>query len=190
MVLSLPTGRQGRFLAIAFTLFLIVLIWIGLVSPLMGLYRDQGDALAQKQLLVDHMALLAASLPELKTQAADLQDANAQSPLLDGATDALAAARLQEMLEKMASSSGVTLLSVESLPAEATGASRRIGLKVDLTGTYSSLIDLLTRIDQATPPLLIDELSLQAPQVMNSENDFQLVTSFKVYGFRAGEKAS
>jgi len=190
MVMSLPTGRQGRLLAVAFTLVLVALLWLGLVSPLVGLHHDREERLAQKHALVDHMALLAASLPALKTQAADLQNANAQSPLLGGATDALAAARLQEMLEKMTASASVTLLSVESLPAEATGANRRIGLKVDLTGTYSALVDLLRRIDETTPPLLVDELSLQAPQVMSSESDFQLVTSFKIYAFRAGEKAS
>jgi general secretion pathway protein M len=188
MIAALPTGPTGRMLAIGVTVLVIVVLWLGVASPLLALYQDRSDWLVQRSALADRMEALAASLPKLQAQAAaQADDTHPPSLMLEGASDALAAAALQETLEKAAASSGTSLSSAESVPVQIVGSVRRIGLKVNVSGAYRALIDFLVRIDQSEPPLLTDELQIEG-SLNPGETDPQLQAFVTVYGFRAGDK--
>src|SRR5262249_29681435 len=72
-----------------------------------------------------------------------------------------AAAAMQSAVQAMAARSGVELASMETLPAEARGAYRRIGLRVSLTAPWPALIDLLRTAGQGQPGMLVDDVQLR-----------------------------
>jgi general secretion pathway protein M len=185
-----PTGWTGRAVAVALLLVVALALWLGVASPIVALYQGRADDLVQRRALAAKMTEVAASLPSLQSEAA-AQQTSAQPPslMLGGATDALAAAQLQENLEKAATASGVVLMSAESVPVQPVGSVRRIGLKIQVSGKYSAFVDFMVHVDGALPPLLVDELQMQGT-FAEDESDGATVTSLTVYGFRGGEKAS
>ena len=70
MAAALPSGRQGRILAVGLLVLAAVVVWLGLAAPLMDFYDVQAAKLAQRAALAQRMAMLAAELPDLRTRAA------------------------------------------------------------------------------------------------------------------------
>ena len=161
----LPTGRPGRLLALGITLLGFGLVWFALVGPLVRLYADNAASLEQQRILAHRMAQLAGMLPDLQHQAeAGAGTGPAPNALLEGATDAIAGATLQERVQEMASTAGARVSSAEMLPAAQTGGYRRIGLRVACNAPWPILIRLLQSIEQAwwvqtAPPMPVLSMS-------------------------------
>ncbi|HLZ67815.1 MAG TPA: type II secretion system protein GspM [Aliidongia sp.] len=183
---NLPTGRQGRILAIGLVLLAAILVWLVVAAPLMDLYESEGAKLAQRMALADRMAGLAAELPALQTRAATVP-ANNGDATFEGATDALAGATLQSQLQSLANSTGATLSSMETLTAEQSGPYRRIGVKLSINAPMPVLAQLIAQVEQAHPPMLIDDLQIHgSPIVLPGAAASALDAGFTVYGFRSG----
>ncbi len=84
-----------------------------------------------------------------------------ETTLLEGDSDSVASAALQEMLQAMFAQAGIQLNSVETLPGEEAGAYRRIRLRVSFNASWPLLMALLKDIELARPALLVDELQVQ-----------------------------
>lgn len=184
MTQRLPTGRAGQALALVFVILVGLVVWAAIVVPLRAVYVAQAGRLEQRAALAQRMADLAARLPELRQQAATAAGTAAVG-LFPATSDALVAATLQEAAQKFASAAGATLSSAETLPIEAVGAHRRIGLRVSLTDTLPVLVDLMARIEQAQPAMLTDALEIHAAPVVWAGQAPALSASFTVYGFSA-----
>jgi general secretion pathway protein M len=179
------TGRRGQALALAITMLLAGIVWVGAVAPLMSWYQDRAATLAERSTLADHMAALAATLPRLQHEAAaEGADPAAAGLTLAGSSDAVAGATLQERVQSMARASGASLSSVETLPAEQMGAWRRIGLHVALTVPWQPLIRLMQAVDTATPRMLVDDLRVHSLVLGDHPSRQPLQTSFTIYAFR------
>lgn len=186
MTSALPTGRQGRILALGLVVLAVVVLWIGIAAPLMDYYDVRAARLAQQAALADRMAGLAAELPDLRTRAAALP-ANNGDATFAGATDALAGATLQSQLQSLASATGAALSSMETLTAEQSGPYRRIGVKVSISAPLPVLADLIGQIEQSRPPMLIDDLQIHgSPIILPGAQTSALDIGFVVYGFRSG----
>jgi general secretion pathway protein M len=186
MVAALPTGQRGRLLALSLTLVVLAAFWVAVVSPLIDLYGERADALEQRKAVATRMERLAALLPSLRERAATAESAEAPEELtIAGASDAVAAATLQGMVQDMATSAGVSLTSIEIVPAEAVGAYRRIGLKLALETPWTKLVALLQTIGEASPPMLIDDLQIHASPDPDTAGPQSLDTAFTVYALRA-----
>lgn len=184
MAQALSTGTRGRLLAVGVTLIGAAVLWIGVAVPLMDWNRDLADRRLGREALAQRMAALANSLPTLKRQMAAATPADLPArATIDGGTDALAAAALQELVEEMGRKAGVTLRSVEALSAEQVNQYRRIGLRVSIDGDWPTLIRLLQAIEQASPRMLVDDLQLQRGAILVGA-DATLSASFAVFGFR------
>jgi general secretion pathway protein M len=180
------TGRRGQVLAVGVTLLLLLMVWIGAVQPLLAWHADRAETLLQQRVLADRMANAAATLPALRRQAeAGTGGHVASAATLAGASDAIAGATLQEQVQAMATAAGATLTSAETLPAEQTGAWRRIGLRLTLTAAWPVLVKLLEAIDRATPQMLVDDLHVHSVLLVARPVALPLQTSFTVYAFRA-----
>jgi general secretion pathway protein M len=188
---TLPTGQAGRLLALGLTAIVVALLWLGVASPLIAWHDERAERLEQRQILADRMAMLARSLPSLREAAAQAappgSGAAASGSLLEGASDAVAAASLQQLVQDMATRSGATLASAETLPATQAGAYRRIGVHVALQATWPVLIHLLQSVAAASPRMLVDDLQLHATHSVQQPPDPPLGAGFTVYAFRAGE---
>ena len=186
MIESLPTGRRGQILAWALLLALLAAAWAAVGAPLLDWHAEREDALQQRATLARRMAQVAAGLPDLQRQAAA---AAASGPvaatLLDGSTDAVAGATLQQKIQDMAGRAGAALSSTETLPAETVASFRRIGVRVALSAPWGVLVQLLRAVEEASPQMLVDDLQIHSVRRIGIAGDVPLEASFTVLGFRA-----
>lgn len=182
---GLPTGRRGRGLAALVTLLAVFVLWLAVISPLSDWYDLRADALAQRRALAGRMQDLADVLPELRrqVQASQPKDAPAAS-LLEGTSDAVAAATLQGLLETMCAGAGAKVTSSEALPAEQAGAYRRIGLRVSLDASWVQLTKLLRAVQKATPRMFVDDLQLHAQPTNEKVRELPLDIALTLLAFR------
>lgn len=182
---NLPTGRRGQALAAGLAALALCLVWLGIVSPLAGWYSDRGDALEALRARAVRETGLIATLPALRAQA----EAAAKSParaVLTGNSDAIAGAALQEQVQSMASAADAQLSSIETLPAEQSGAYRRIGVRVELSAQLPVVAALLRAVEEAEPSMLVDDIRLTATPVVALNARLPLDGAFTVYAFRVG----
>ena len=186
MRISLPTGRFGRLLAAGLTAAAILLVWFSAVAPLLDLYAENAEVLAQRRVLYRRMVNLADRLPSLQAQAGP--GTAAAVPVIDGATDAVAGAVLQQSVQEMAVGAGATLSSTEALPATPVQGYRRLGLRVSLNAPWPVLIQLLQAIEQSNPRLLVDDLRVHGVRMLTPPVDPPLDAGFTILAFRADPK--
>ena len=185
MALALPSGPRGQLLAIGMTVAGAALLWLAEVTPLLAWRADLADTRDRREALAGRMAAVSATLPALQRQ---VEATTASGPpvqaLIEGASDAVAAAALQEKIQDLARGAGVTLSSTEALPAEAAGRARRIGIRLSLSGTWPTVIGFLQASAQSAPRMLVDDLQMQrAPTLLGAERPLDV--SLAVFGFRA-----
>lgn len=188
----MPTGRQGRLLALSLLFIALAGVYLVVVSPILDLYSERAAVLENRRLLLPRLRTAADELPALRARVEELRAAAGTRKItLEGASDALAAAALQSRIEELAASAGVTIGSTESLPVEARSGYRRIGLRYVLSGPYESLVKFLAKLEAATPPLVIDNLHihgvLRRPGTPAATG---LDAGVDVYGYRGGEKSA
>lgn len=180
---SLPDGRRGQILAVALTLTLLASLWLGGAAPLIGWYQQRAEEVAQRRLLLQHMQDVAALLPALERRSHGMHPTVS---LLPGATDALAAAAMQSAVQAMAASAGVDLASMETLPAQAHGGYRQIGLRVSLSASWPALIALLRGAGSGQPRMLVDDLDVRPAPMRQRSAATPVNASFTLLAFRRG----
>jgi Tfp pilus assembly protein PilO len=189
---SLPTGHQGRLLALLLLLLVLGAVYLVVAAPLIELYTSRAAVVENKRMLVPRLKAAADELPQLQAQVASLRaTARTRKVTLDGTSDAIAAANLQSRIAELATSAGVTIGSTESLPAEVRGGYRRIGLRYTLTGPYETVVKFLATLEAATPPLVIENLHihgvLRRPGTPAAN---ALDAGLEVYGFRNNDSTT
>ena len=187
MMATLPTGPRGRAVALALAGIAAALVWLGAAAPLLDWHRARAGRLMQRQTLAAHMEAVADTLPQLRRRAASVAAGPAVGALLEGPTDAVAAASLQGQLERLAGQAGVTLSSTELLPVEAAQDYRRVRLRLTVSGGWPAFVKLLQEIDQATPRMLVDDLQLQPVVSVSSAPGQALGATLTVVAFRPKE---
>jgi general secretion pathway protein M len=221
------TGRRGQALAAAIGVLALALAWFGVVDPVWSWYRDRDLRLEQRQVLLQRMQAVAATLPALRAASAragrgdntppgpggiapprggdtapphggDIapphqaersapQQGDGATIMLPGASDAVAAADLQERIQKMAAAAGTSLTAVETLPATRTGKWQKIVLRISLNASWPVLMDLLQAIEQSPTRILIDDVHFHSTTLLAHPAVLPVQASMVVYGFRPAE---
>jgi len=187
MAESWLVGRRGQALAVAALLLGLAALWFGAVAPVGSWYEDRSAQIAQQRDILERMRALAASVPTLKAAAARRRDdsANSGSVVLEAATDAVAAAELQERVQTMAAAAGVSLTSVETLPSEpGTGNWHKIALRVSLSASWPMLTALLRSAEQSHPRILIDDVHFHSTVAATYVATTPIQAVLVLYGFR------
>ena len=184
--LDLPTGRNGRILAVLIALLLLALFWTAVAAPLIGWHDQRQEVLEQRQLLARRMAILVQRLPALRAQAAAMAASGQASAgaLIEGNSDAVASASIQEKVAAMASGLGLSLSSTETLAATREGAYRRVGVRVSLDAAFPVVVHLLQSIEAAQPSLLVNDLQIHGTRLLGQSDSAPLNVAFTVIGFR------
>jgi general secretion pathway protein M len=186
---QLPTGRNGRLLALGLLAVAIGLVWLAVVAPLLGWFSARQDALDNRIRYADRMESIAASLPQARAEAAV---ARRQAPppnmILAGNSDPIAAAALESLIDGMSRQAGATLISTESLQPVQVGGYRRIGLHATARASWDKLIRLLAAIERASPRMTVSNLQVQAGPLGGPEQLLDM--SLTVNAFRAGTEAA
>jgi hypothetical protein len=190
------TGRRGQALAVVIGLIALSIVWFGAIDPIRSWFEERHGRLEQRQTLLHHMQALAASLPALRSVAADrhadgaTSDAATLSGTLPGVTDAIAAADLQERLQAMAAAAGANLTAVETLPATTTGGWHRVGLRVSLNASWPVLMELVRAIKRSPARIFIDDAHFHSPIVVNRSAALPIQASMMLYAFRSSDTGS
>ncbi len=189
---NLPTGTLGRALALSIFGALIGLLYVGILSPLIDLYRTGETTLTERRLLVPRLERVAAEVPTLRERLAELQaTGTTRDVALDGASDALASANLQSRIEQLARANGVTITSTEAIPAEDRGPYRRIGLRLTVSGKYETVVKLLAAVEEAQPPIAVGNLQMHGLfRAIEVRANHALDTRFEAYGLRVNGAAA
>ena len=187
---SLPTGHQGRLLALLLLLVVLGAVYLVVAAPLIELYAGRAALVEDKRMLVPRLKAAADELPELRARVAGLRaTAGAAKVTLEGSSDAIASANLQSHIAELATSVGVTIASTESLPVETRGGYRRIGLRYTLSGPYETLLKFIAKLEAATPPLVIENLHIHGVlRRPGTPAAGALDAGLDVYGFRDNDK--
>jgi hypothetical protein len=163
------TGRPGQALAVGCGLLGLGLIWFGAIAPLWTWYTDGQVVLEQRQAVLARMQGLVARLPALRAASANRlgMGVEAESGLLPGATDAVAAAALQEAVQKMATAAGASLTAVETLPSTAeTGRWRKVSLRISLKAPWSVLVGLMRALEGSPSRIFIADVHFHSVAVV------------------------
>jgi general secretion pathway protein M len=174
----MPTGRRGRLLALSLALVTLGGVYLLAVAPLFDLYAEREANLDDGRMLLPRLQAMSAALPAYRARVAELHAAaRTRKVTLDGASDAIASANLQSRIEAFAVAVGAT-----------------IGLRLALNGPYETLVKLLAKLEEATPPLIVDNLQihgvLRRPGLPQSGGtDIALDAGLDVYGFRSDDKS-
>ncbi len=186
MARTLPTGRPGQLLALTLTMLVLVLLWVGVAMPLIDWHDERADILVRQAALVQRMEALVASRASLQEQASRVASSGAgDAALLEGDSDSVASAALQELLQATFMQAGIQLNSVETMPGEEEGVYRRVRLRVSFNASWPVLMSLLKEIEVARPVLLIDELQVQPALHRISTAPGTFDVSCAIFGFRA-----
>lgn len=183
----LPTGLRGRILASALTVLVLASGWVGGVAPLIDWHAERGARIEGKQMLLVRMDMVSAQLPAQRAQAAMAERGARVGPLLQGGSDAVAAAALQGLLQEIAGRSLMRVTSLESLAPEPRGGYRRVAVRVAAEGRYPGVLELLGGIAAAAPGVVVDGLILRGPGGTAHTDDPPVTVSFTVIGLREGE---
>jgi hypothetical protein len=99
----------------------------------------------------------------------------------------VAAAGLQETIQRMAAAAGMSLTAVETLPAETDGRWHRIPLRITFTAPWPALVALLRQVDTAPARIFVDDLHFHSPVVIVRPTAMPIQASMILYGFRSAE---
>ena len=185
---ALPTGARGRILALGLALLAALAVWLGVVAPVLDWYESRQETLHRQQAIGRRMAALVQTLPRLQADAdaAAARGAARREALLDGATDAVAAAGLQQRLDEMAGRAGLRIGSAEVMPPEPAGAFHAIALRLSISAPWPALVGLLQAIAAAETPLLVENLQIRSLVQNPNDSNSPIEVTFSVIGYRAG----
>lgn len=186
------TGRRGQALAAGIALIAIAAVWLAIVDPALSWYSDRAALLEQRQALLVRMRQVAASMPALRTAAAARSGKGnvLETMMLPGASDAIAAADLQERIQKMAATAGASLTAVETLPATPAGTWHKVSLRISLNAPWPVLMDLLRSIEQSPIRILVDDVHFHSATVVTRPVVMPVQASMVLYGFRSAQPSA
>jgi general secretion pathway protein M len=185
------TGRRGQALAAGIGVCGLALIWFGILDPLRSWFNDRAGLLEQREQILDHMRDLAATLPAWKAASTDKQGAESATVMLEGESDAIAAANLQQYVQKMAIDAGAALTAVETLPPEHVADHwHKIALRISLNASWGVLMELIRSVEQSPTRILIDDVRFRSAVAAARPAVMPIQASMVVYGFRPAAAGS
>lgn len=151
----------SRLAAIGILFAVLMAIYSVLVLPLAAAYGQINGAIAQSTDLLARYQRVTAQYPDLKGLLKRVNaDHTASGVYLPGDTDALAAARLQEIVNSKVETNGAQVRSVQILPTREDGDFRRVGVRIQLTATIAAVARILYAFEAGDTFLFVDNLEI------------------------------
>lgn len=180
LIRDLPEGRRGQFLAVALLGLVLLVLWIAVIAPLTGFFQQRSARIDLNRETIARMTYLQDILPHLRRTASRLPDT--APGLIDGASDAIASATLQDHLARLAATAGTEIGSSETLTPTTEKGARRIGLHITLLAPYHAIVAFIGAVERASPSMIIDGLHLHAPEDDNASG--ALSCDMSIFAFR------
>ncbi len=179
-----PPRALSRIAALAiFAALLALPLHFGLL-PLMQSYRDLSQDLTQKRVLLSRFNAELAGRDSLEQELEQVQESQLIDTIyLRGASEAAAAATLQERLGALAEANHAELRSVQALPAVEQAGLQRLTLRVVMSATTAELFQVLYTLEAEKPYVFIENIMLKVHSREVSEESEDLLVRFDLHGY-------
>ncbi len=178
----------SRLTAVLLLVGLIAFAVFGVALPVMTAYDETEGSLAHTRELLARYEQASSRKSALAARLAELGDRQAQTGIyIKGATDAVAAADLQERIKSAIASTGGELKSTQILTVRDEGEFQRVTLRVAMTGRIVNLYRLLYALEGGRPYLFVDNLDVKARRSRRKKEeaaaDPKLTIRFDLFGY-------
>ncbi|WP_341502592.1 type II secretion system protein GspM [Gallaecimonas sp. GXIMD4217] len=184
-------------LALALLVMLLWLLYRVLLGPWFESLQQSGATLARLEKAHDVYQRLAAQEQQLQDKLQALQASNpAEGLYLSETKEALAAARLQQLINGAVEQGGGQLISTQTVQRYQEGGLPQVTVAVHLRGEIQELVSLLYTLESNKPLLFLENLTINAnprrQTARGSRRNVQQLPSldirFELTGFMSKEK--
>lgn len=177
-----PEKRVRRGLALALLALTVMLLWVIVVAPLV---RYASDGWVEHRHSVARLAQLRDLMgreQELRAAVASLEQDPGWTKLYRAPSPTAATAMAQSDIQSVAQSLGIAIASIEPLAERHLGQLSNVGARVTFTTTIDVLMSFANRLATSPKRLLIEDITIIAPQ-MHADGDNPLLNvQADVYG--------
>ena len=139
----------------------LMVIYAVLIGPLVAAYSEVNGTIAQSSELLVRYQQVIGQHSALKVRLDKVNTTHIQSGFyVPGDTDALAAARLQEIVNARVESNGAQVRSVQILPAKEDGDFRRVGVRIQMTASIGAIARILYAFEAGDTYLFVNNLDV------------------------------
>lgn len=190
--MSVPFGfvrdpRRSRALALAVLVAIVALIVAAVAIPAWLLNRHYDVALADSLDKLDRYRRIAGTRPQVVRESEAMNARDPAKFYLRTGGLALSAAEVQEAVRGLVQSSGGRLITIGAPVSHDEGRYRQVGINVQLTANVFALRKILGAIENSTPYLFIDNLTIRTQVPANFRPgpgaEPEMFVQFDVYGF-------
>lgn len=186
-----PGSFTAKIAALALLLALLLAANQFALQPLLEVFRDNQARIANAHQLLQRYQTLAAEKPDLINRLASLESGvETSTAYLEGASDALATAALQERVLDAIDMAGADIKSIRSLPAvdvENRPDLQKTGVQLLFAGDIDSLGEALYDLETMDLHLSVNRLEVRARAGGRLKNDAEtapkLDVRIDVHGF-------
>lgn len=186
-----PGSLIAKMAAVAILVILLLASYQLIVQPLMGLYQTNQDKITHSHELLQRYQALADERPALTERLAGLDDdQEAFAGYLEGPSDALAAAQLQNLATEIIEATKGDIKSSQTLPVvaiEADPTVRRPGVKLRFETSIDGLAAALYDLETVEPHLFIDQMIVTSGRVRRAnpeaDEDTKLDVRLDLFGY-------
>jgi general secretion pathway protein M len=159
----LTTPWIGRLAAVLLLIAVIEAAYVLVVEPILIGYRETDQAIEEVDDQLSHFQRLAAMRPVLANQLDQLAaEQEAGTYYLNGGTDALAAAGLQDRVSALVDGTGGSLRSIQPMAGVDEQGFRRITLRIQMTATIEALFETVYALETGMPVLFVENLDIRS----------------------------
>jgi hypothetical protein len=179
------TSALNRSIALAVLLGLLLLAWVGAVSPLIAMVTDlQSDIDAMQEQLAILRATIA-RIPEVEARGrAAKAKLDAAGGIWIGASDAAIAATLQDQLRQAVTNGKGIVKSTTYIGATtAEKELQTIRIRLSIDGTLDTLQQALAAVETARPPMFVESMTVAGPAQFTADKPPNLALDFEISAF-------
>lgn len=159
----LTTPWIGRLAAVLLLIVAIEAVYLLVVEPIVVGYRQTDQAIEDVDDQLLHYRRLAAMRPVLVDQLDQLAAEQSSGTFyLNGGTDALAAAGLQDRVSGLVGGKGGVLRSIQPMAGVDERGFRRITVRIEMTATIEALFETIYALEAGMPVLFVENLDIHS----------------------------
>jgi len=174
----------SRVFALLILFFLIFVLVSVLIKPVFDrLNNRHGDIVQNRVALGKYESVNATKLRATNAHNQITADILLRGEFLTEETAPLAGANLQSRLRRIASSAGINISSVKSLPPEVIDMTTIVKLQVSASGSTESVMMALHKLETSVPYLIIDDINIKTARIQSNVNKVNLDVKFILHAY-------
>lgn len=154
--------RVRRIVALGLLVAMLVTLAVGLVRPLLQWAHESTEDLADARFALARAQAVALADKTLSVPTIEQAERELLPWLLNGASDAEAAASLQSAVDGVLRGEGLVVESAQAVPTVAVGAISRLGFDWRGTGPEQAVVRAIAALERVRPLIRIERLTLRA----------------------------